>query len=84
VPLYDFKCRECGHEFEELSKVEDKDSVPCKECSGKCDTLITTRGKDWFKEGWWDDFDVKPIYVSSKSQLRELCKKYEVYARCLD
>jgi putative FmdB family regulatory protein len=31
MPLYDFKCRKCGHRFEELVRVNDAASCPkCK------------------------------------------------------
>ena len=33
MPLYEFKCVECGHEFEDLTKYEDRDNDRvCKLC----------------------------------------------------
>lgn len=35
MPLYEFKCIACGHEFEELTKYEDRDdNKPCRICGG--------------------------------------------------
>jgi putative FmdB family regulatory protein len=33
MPLYDFKCRKCGHRFEELVRVSD--SADCPKCKAK-------------------------------------------------
>lgn len=33
--LYQYRCKECGHEFEELHKVEDRNK-PCKELCPEC------------------------------------------------
>jgi putative FmdB family regulatory protein len=33
MPIYEFKCESCGHEFEELkSSKEDINTMPCKKC----------------------------------------------------
>jgi putative FmdB family regulatory protein len=33
MPLYDFKCRQCGHRFEELVRLND--TVDCPKCKAK-------------------------------------------------
>jgi putative FmdB family regulatory protein len=33
MPLYDFKCKKCGHRFEELARVAD--AVDCPKCKAK-------------------------------------------------
>jgi putative FmdB family regulatory protein len=35
MPLYDFKCRECGHEFEALVRPVDTDSPACPSCRSR-------------------------------------------------
>lgn len=36
MPLYEFKCLDCGHEFEDLSSYADRDAEKnCKLCGGK-------------------------------------------------
>ncbi|MBN2079087.1 MAG: zinc ribbon domain-containing protein [Spirochaetes bacterium] len=32
MPLYEFKCRECGKSFSELRRVGDDEGVPCSHC----------------------------------------------------
>lgn len=41
MPMYDFKCRKCGHEFEGYSKVEKRNDQTCEKCGGTCGTIIT-------------------------------------------
>jgi putative FmdB family regulatory protein len=33
MPIYDFKCRECGHRFEELVRLND--TTDCPKCGAK-------------------------------------------------
>ena len=37
MPLYSFRCPECGRRFEELLTVEHKDRVPCPDCGAKAE-----------------------------------------------
>ena len=84
MPLYDYRCSKCRHEFEQIAKINDRLDVKCPKCQSKCNILITGAKRDWFRAGYWEDFDEQPIYVESKGQLKQLCKKYGVYSRALD
>jgi putative FmdB family regulatory protein len=44
MPLYEYKCRDCGHVFEELVGKTVPDSMPlCPKCkSANCDKLFST------------------------------------------
>lgn len=35
MPLYELKCIECDHEFEEEHKLADVDNAKCPKCGGK-------------------------------------------------
>jgi putative FmdB family regulatory protein len=35
MPLYEYKCNECGHEFEELVSFAEADAVVCENCGSK-------------------------------------------------
>ena len=83
MPLYDYKCKKCKHDFEEVRKIKDRNTVPCPKCSSEVELLITAAKKDWFRPHWNDGFDVNPVYVKSKSHYKDLCKQYGVTARCL-
>ena len=41
MPIYEYKCRQCGHEFEELVFSPDE-TPPCPECgSGQVEKLMS-------------------------------------------
>jgi putative FmdB family regulatory protein len=35
MPIYEYKCRECGNEFEELTFAKTSDPVPCPSCKSE-------------------------------------------------
>ena len=75
MPLYDFKCEKCKHIFEEYSKIADKDEVRCTECGGPTKTIIAPRKVILFRTGWYEHIDKDPMYITSKKQLKEECRK---------
>lgn len=34
MPLYNYKCQSCNHEFEALNKIAARDYSPCPKCRG--------------------------------------------------
>jgi putative FmdB family regulatory protein len=43
MPLYEYRCRACGHEFEVLTRAADADAVACQACaSRKVTRLLST------------------------------------------
>lgn len=41
MPTYDYKCKDCGHLFEEFQKIDDDPIEICPVCKGKVQRLIT-------------------------------------------
>jgi putative FmdB family regulatory protein len=41
MPIYEFRC-ECGHQFEKLCKVNDKQTFPCPQCKGEARRVMST------------------------------------------
>ena len=35
MPVYDYKCMECGHRFDLLRSISNTDPVTCPKCGGK-------------------------------------------------
>jgi len=41
MPTYQYKCRECGHEFEEFQSISDDPVSVCPKCKGHTERVIT-------------------------------------------
>ena len=76
MPLYDYQCERCGHEFERIASIKDRSSAGCPICGGNAKLLVSlTRPPIRFPEGVWD-IGNKSIYISSKRQLRDEMNKH--------
>lgn len=58
MPLYEYQCQACGHEFEELQSFSDKAVTKCPKC-GKNKvikkismTAFHLKGEGWYKDGY--------------------------------
>lgn len=59
MPIYEFRCSPCGHEFERLQKVSDPDPKKCPECGAlKLVRVISPVGFR-LKGGGWYETDFK-------------------------
>jgi putative FmdB family regulatory protein len=77
MPLYDYECPHCQYRFEAIVRVDDV--VDCPQCGRRCQRLPSFK-VDIFKPFWHEDFGDEPVYIESKQQYKELCKKHGVYA----
>jgi putative FmdB family regulatory protein len=41
MPMYAYKCRRCGHEFEVLQKLSEPPLRTCRRCRGRLDKLMS-------------------------------------------
>ncbi|MFQ5737327.1 MAG: FmdB family zinc ribbon protein, partial [Thermodesulfobacteriota bacterium] len=51
---YEYKCKDCGHEFEMIQKFSDRPVKKCPECAGKVEKLISQssfvlKGTGWYQ-----------------------------------
>lgn len=49
MPTYDYKCTNCGYQFEAFQKMADKPLVKCPECDGTLKRLIGAGSGPIFK-----------------------------------
>jgi putative FmdB family regulatory protein len=52
MPLYEYRCKSCGHTFEAIQKFSDRPLKKCAECSGPLEKLIS-RSSFQLKGGGW-------------------------------
>lgn len=53
MPIYEYRCENCGREFEELQKFSDAPVEKCSQCGGKTHRLISQstfvlKGSGWY------------------------------------
>ena len=85
MPLHDYECEKCQKTFEHFCKVEDlRKEVECPECKTVSKRIITVQNSfDAFKPFWCDRISWDPIYIESKKQLSEECKKRNLFSHYL-
>ena len=73
MPIYEYKCQDCGSIFEHFQKISDKDIDACKVCSkGKVKKLISSSGFILKGSGWYEtDFKKKKSDDKPKSNTSE-------------
>ena len=58
MPLFEYKCPKCDHEFEELRRSDDRDlPAKCEKCDGDAKrrisvTSFTLKGGGWAADGY--------------------------------
>lgn len=57
MPLYEYKCDSCAHQFEKIVPYAEADAHPaCPQCGGaKCPKLISRTSFSLKGRGWADD-----------------------------
>ena len=73
MPIYEYKCEDCGAIFEHFQKISDKDLDVCKTCSnGKVKKLISSSGFRLKGSGWYEtDFKNKKSDSKPKPNIPE-------------
>ena len=58
MPIYEYSCRACGHQFEEWQKITDKPIRKCPKCAArKVEKLVSVtsfqlKGGGWYADGY--------------------------------
>lgn len=53
MPLYEYKCQQCGEQFEVLQKFSDAPLVTHDQCGGPVDRLLSAPGFQFKGSGWY-------------------------------
>ncbi|MDQ7005905.1 MAG: zinc ribbon domain-containing protein [Acidobacteriota bacterium] len=70
MPIYEYQCQKCGHEFEKIQKFSDRPVRRCPECGGKTEKLISRsafvlKGGGWYADGYSGGSKAKKRAASS-------------------
>ena len=53
MPIYEYKCRKCGSEFEVFKKMTEPDEKSCKFCKGPVNKLVSLSSFQLQGSGWY-------------------------------
>ena len=69
MPLYEYKCKKCGHRFERIQKFSDPPVKKCPECGGAVEQLISPPAVQFKGSGWYvTDYAKKSSAPSSNGE----------------
>jgi len=53
MPIYEYVCRKCGHEFEQIQKFSDPPVQKCPSCKGKVEKKVSLSSFQLKGSGWY-------------------------------
>jgi len=59
MPIYEYRCRSCGHKLEVIQKVSDASLTDCPECSEAALSKLVSAAGFRLKGGGWYETDFK-------------------------
>ena len=71
MPIYEYQCGECGHQFDTLQKMSDEPLKDCPECMAPALTKLVSApsfrlsGSGWYETDFKNDSDKKKNLTSS-------------------
>jgi len=69
MPIYEYKCQQCGAHFETRQSVSDDPLTTCEKCHGKLEKQWSLSGFQFKGAGWYvTDYAGKKADKSSPSQ----------------
>lgn len=69
MPIYEYQCTKCGHEFDEIQKFSDPPIQKCPKCKGKVEKKLSAPSFQLKGTGWYvTDFKDKAKDKSKKSE----------------
>ena len=67
MPVYEYKCKACGRDFEYQQRISDPDKTTCEVCGGALDRLISRTAFSLKGSGWYKDLYASPKPEAQKS-----------------
>jgi putative FmdB family regulatory protein len=75
MPLYEYRCKQCGHRFERIQSFSADDVKECPKCHGEVERLISAPAVQFKGSGFYStDYGAKPSSSSSSSEAAPAAK----------
>jgi putative FmdB family regulatory protein len=72
LPLYPYRCKECGHRFEKIQKFGAKQEKVCPKCGGALERTLTAPSLNFKGAGWYvNDYAAKGSSSQGSSSAAE-------------
>ncbi len=72
MPLYPYRCTQCGHKFEKIQSFSAEPETECPKCKGQLERPLTAPGLQFKGAGWYvNDYAPKSSSSSSESTKSE-------------
>lgn len=72
MPIYEYKCLDCGTHLEKMQKISEEQLKICENCGGKLEKQWSRSGIQFKGEGWYvTDYAGKKGEKSEKSEKSE-------------
>jgi putative FmdB family regulatory protein len=60
VPLYEYRCKQCGHQFEKIQSFSAPEEKECPVCQGEVERLLSAPAIQFKGSGWYvNDYAAK-------------------------
>lgn len=67
MPLYEYRCRKCGKQFERIRKFSDSHLTKCEKCGGKLELLLSSAAVQFKGTGWYvTDYPRRPAVTEKE------------------
>lgn len=82
MPIYEYKCRDCGTEIEKRQSVSEEALTVCENCGGKLEKQWSLSGIKFKGEGWYiNDYAAKKPDTTSSVKKGEKVSSTESTAK---
>jgi len=76
MPIYAYKCENCGRESEEFRKIKERDETSLCDCGGSLRAIMSFSPKSGPRYPFVDNYmDHRPVEITSLSHYRRELKK---------
>ncbi len=72
MPIYEYKCKKCGKQFEAFQGITEPDLKSCKFCKGKVHKMMSLSSFSLKGSGWYaTDYAGKKSTAAAKTEKKE-------------